>query len=277
MSEIMEIIRAYNETQGEAQLSAVHEALRKAEELITAHVVLTKSYYITEETAGITAHLFTDEESYAAFEERMSENVMAFKPVKNPAADRMKLFSDLYRCGISMLHVESGEVSVDVSLGDLMGNPDYSKLPEHMRPILNPDLLVKTHLFCQKKCQGIATAEDELAMFQEIRKATYVLAVDVSQEGKFGVAMVVNSKRQRFFPFFTDMAELRKYDLEGRLKGSVARFEDLKNYASKIDGIVINYSGFRMVLDTALLELIESTTSAGEAPVARDTMFGMFS
>ncbi|MBQ7002999.1 MAG: SseB family protein [Oscillospiraceae bacterium] len=277
MSKIQEVICAYHETQGEEQLAALCEALRTAEELISAHVVLTKSYYITEEADGITAHLFTDEASYAAFEDRMSENVIAFKPVKNPAADRMKLLGDLHRCGITMLHVECGDESVDVSLAELMGNPDYSKLPENMRPIMNPDLLVKTHLFCQKKCQGIATAEDELAMFREIRKGTYVLAVDVSQEGKFGIAMIVNSKRQRFFPFFTDMAELRKYDLEGRLKGSVARFEDLKNYAAKIDGIVINYSGFRMVLDTALLELIENTTTAGEAPVARDTMFGMFS
>ncbi len=277
MSKIQEVICAYHETQGEEQLTALCEALRTAEELISAHVVLTKSYYITEEADSITAHLFTDEASYAAFEERMSENVIAFKPVKNPAADRMKLLGDLHRCGITMLHVECGDESVDVSLAELMGNPDYSKLPENMRPIMNPDLLVKTHLFCQKKCQGIATAEDELAMFREIRKGTYLLAVDVSQEGKFGIAMIVNSKRQRFFPFFTDMAELRKYDLEGRLKGSVARFEDLKNYAAKIDGIVINYSGFRMVLDTALLELIENTTTAGEAPVARDTMFGMFS
>lgn len=267
MASIQDMICQYNQTKDTVIYQQLKEAVRSAESLYIAHFSLTKHYYYGREAGECTAYLFTEEAFLAQFRSRMEAEGIAIEAAVNPVSARMILFGDLLRSGITALALDSGQDALTIRLSELMGTPDFSGLPENLRPVMNPSLLAAAYLYCQKQSRGGASREDEAALYRELCKGEYLMGVDASREGSLGLALIQNKQGQKFFPFFTDQPELLRYDPDRKLRGSKTTFADLKKYAAKAGGVVINPAGLRIVLDSELLSEIEAAAAPAEATV----------
>lgn len=278
MSEIQKLIKKYVETQKKSYLTDVIDKLKNQKTLWVAYSPITKNYHLDIFKEKTVAFIFSEEEYYNSYEERVSKKNIKITPYKSDVSERTELFMDLYRSGFELLVIDDGQQYLVVGLFDIIRKPDFSNVPEVQKPVVNPNLVAAVDNFFQAIAFKRPTRELEEKMFIEIYNAKYLMPIDpsgfntdpdnivdgkiiIKDKSQLRIPLITNAEDKKFFAFFTDWIEFRKFDKQKKLSGNIVTFADLKFFCNKHDGITINPFGFNLILDENMINVIESVAT----------------
>ena len=147
--------------------------------------------------------------------------------------------------------------------------PDYEKLPENQRPILNPQLMLSAIYFLQElRKPGVQPDKEALKELEEemsvnLVKSKYLMPVDVqkNEDGKENIRLlyVQNKQGERFQPIFSDTGELMKHYKNKDQKHRLIQipFDQLMKHMIKdVEGYVLNPEGINLILKKEQIETL---------------------
>ena len=178
-------------------------------------------------------------------------------------------YMNLFAMGINEVVFQDGDTRHKIELDKIVKIPDYSKLPEKQRPILNPQLMLSSIYFLQElRKPGVQPNREELKDLEEemsvnLVKSKYLMPVDVMEdkEGPESVRLIYvqNKNGEKFQPIFSDTGELMKHYQNKEKKHRILQipFEKLKDHMIKdVEGYVLNPEGINLILKKEQMELL---------------------
>ncbi|MDE7121752.1 MAG: enhanced serine sensitivity protein SseB [Oscillospiraceae bacterium] len=270
MATIQELITKLNQTTEESQrmefTQQLVSAIKNQEQLWAAFCPATKHYFLAQEHQQITAYVFSEESYYENFTFEMRKKRIILEKLENPRKQRMFLFAELYRCGVTQIAIDSEEEPIMIPLQMLIPVPDYSKLPLVQRPVLNPTVTGKILCLMQDVRFNRADGNTELDVLQEIYHSAFLHPVRSATEDKPEENGIYQfPEGQKLFMLFTDLYSLKQFDPKDYPQLKIARFADMQEMLKKnpdVMAIIINPgSGAPMLLDLQLLEVAEKSAS----------------
>ncbi len=144
----------------------------------------------------------------------------------------------------------------EISLDTILRMPDFSALPENQRPVTNPALQLSGIYFMQEYRREVSRAKKpRLAELEEeaisaLSKSRLLMPVHKA-DGKSNIPYIKNENGDMFQPFFTDLAEMRKFDKQGQLHALAIPFTEIgKALIPEVKGLVLNPQGICMALNS---------------------------
>lgn len=289
MSILQDLISKFSKNNSDETYREIINNIKTADTLWIAATPATKSYYLGFSSSKPAAYIFSEKEYFEKYSEAMKEKDVHIDAIENKAENRLNLFSDFYRCGYDYIIVDDGQVSVTMSIYDIINKPDYSAVPEAKRPVINP-VLIRTvnNLFQRLNAkQDVQGAESQ--MYLELHKAKFLIPIErdemnmesvnkeegtgvIKENSKIKIPIIENQQVGRFFPVFTDWTELRKFNNDGKFASMVATFDDLKQLAQQTNGVVLNPKGFNLVLKKEIFEQIEAVVTSSDGNIHSETI-----
>lgn len=272
MSVLQELIVKFNEKKNSQLYIRIIKELQSAEKLWIAFSTASNNYYLGNEKGKSAAYLFSEKEYFDIFYVHENKKGYELKAVENSAQYRMAFFADLYRSGFEVVVIDNGQTYLKLDLFDIIKKPEPQTEDKDTRFIVNPDLMRTACWFMQEDAKNPANEEMWKLLFTEIFKAEYIVPADTSKlkvdgvksgeiklgkDGEVAFPLLQNAEGKRYYPFFTDWNELRKYDMKSQFSALAASFRDLEKFAGKADGIVINPYGVNIVLTADMLNDIK--------------------
>lgn len=283
MSEIQELIVEFDKCKTRELYVKIIEGLRTAEKLWAAYSPVTNNFYLDIfKGEKVAAFIFSDEEYYNVYEDRLKGKNIKIKPFVSSLEKRVEIFSNLYRSGFDIVVVDNGQRFVIIDLLDIIKKPDFSNVPEVNRPVLNPSLVAAANNFFQALSSRRPVQVLERRMFKEIYNARFLLPIDrnslkvesngsgngevvIKKDSVLNIPLITNENNRNYIAIFTDWDEFKKFDHELKFGGNIIKFEDLRFFCKNNDGLVINPFGFNMILNEETLKLIEDVAT-GKIP-----------
>lgn len=218
-----------------------------------------------KETYNDQIFIFRDEKDVQEFAKGYTEKSILLMGVKFKNDQFLNFYTSLFTMGVNAIVYIEGEERLELELEELVQPPDYSKVPEEKRPLMNPQLQLTGLYFMQElrrkvdnsEKQNLPELEEEMAA--NLVKARYIVSMRVNEkeeeevkEGKKSevqVPFVKNNNGEIFQPVFTDVGEFNKFNREKNLKGVVLSFEKLSGILmDQSKGIVVNPLGFNLII-----------------------------
>lgn len=245
--------------------------LQSLEEMFVVFSAVTRMPFATcdEETFNDQVWIFNDQDKVQEFAKSYTEKKMPLMGVKVKKEEAPMFYMNLFGMGINEIVFQDGDNQHKLDLNQVVKMPDYNKLPEHQRPIFNPQLQLSAIYFLQElRKPGVepdktALKELEEEMSANLVKSTYLMPVDVPQEnddpGNVRMVYVQSKEGKKFQPIFSDTGELMKHYRNQKPEYRIfkATFEQLPNYMIKeVEGYVLNPEGINLILNKEQMELL---------------------
>ncbi len=274
MSVLQKLIVKFNEKKNSELYTKIIKEIQSAEMLWIAFSPSSNNYYLGNENGKAAAYLFSEKDYFDAFYVHTVQKGYTIKVVENKAEYRMAFFADLYRSGFEAVVIDNGQTFLKLNLFDIIKKPQPQSENKDTRLIANPSLMRTACWFLQEDAKNPANPDMWKLFFTEIFKGEYIVPADTSklqiagvksgeiklgQDSEVSFPILENGEGKKFYPFFTDWNELRKYDMSSQFSAMAATFKDFERFADKADGIVINPFGANIVLTSEMLESIRST------------------
>lgn len=259
MQTIQSLITQLMQNESEHIYQQILQALRHQDTIWAAYSPVTRNFFTGMEHGEAAAYLFSEEAFFTQFQDTMIQQNIDVKAVENKAENRMLLFGDLLRSGFTVLIIDNGQRHVCVGLFELLDELEGNDPENPESIIMNPHLLARADLLYQNIACRRANTVDEVAMFREIYKGRYLMPVRIDGSNAIVPAIKTRDGKQAI-PFFTDWAELRRYDKSGELRVRTAKFDDIAAFCEKADAIVINPFGVSIFLDAQMLQTIREVS-----------------
>ena len=211
---------------------------------------------------------FNDQVWIFETKEDLEEKAKPLAEMKNPVAaikvenkSFLSFYTTLYTLGVnSVVFYPKGEDRTELDLEEIVKKPDFSKLPEEKRPLMNPQLQLCGIYFMQefrrggkiKEKENLVELEEELAA--NLVKSRFLLAVQKKEENSpenknVQVPYIKNKEGDVFQPVFTDPEEFRKFNRENKLQALLVSFDNLEKLIIPVaKGIVVNPQGFNLIV-----------------------------
>ncbi len=261
MQTIQKLITQLAESGGNDYIyTQIVEAIRKQDVLWAAFSPVTKNYYTGREHGEYAAYLFSEKSFSEQFQEDRLQKNIRINILENKASNRMLLFGDLLRTGVTVLLIDSGQKYVAVSLFEILEVLEGHDPENAERIVMNPHLLAPAHFLYQRISSRSACTVDELAMLREISKANYISPLHVS-DGVSALPMLRNPDGSAFLVLFTDWAELRRFEKDPQCGYKTLKFQEIQKFLTNLNGIVINPYGVNIVLDKEMLGVVEAAAN----------------
>lgn len=237
--------------------------LQGLEEILAVYSAVTRMPFATcdEETFNDQVWIFTEQEKLQEFAKEYAKKKMPLMGVKVKKNEALMFYMNLFSMGINEIVFQDGEIQHKLELTKVVRMPDYEKLPEKKRPVLNPQLMLSSIYFLQElRKPGVtpdkaALKELEEEMAVNLVKSKYLMPVEVQQEkdgkGNIRLLYVQNKEGERFQPIFSDTGELMKHYRNKEQKHRVIQlpFEQLPAHMIKdVQGYVLNPEGINLIL-----------------------------
>lgn len=202
------------------------------------------------------------------FEEKetLEEAVKPLVEKKNPIASIrvenqsfLSFYTVLYTLGVNSVVYFGKNEKTELDLEEIVKKPDFSKLPEEKRPLLNPQLQLSGIYFMQELRRGVEMEEKEnLKELEEetaanLVKSKYLVAVNKPEEGQspenVQVPYIKTQNGDIYQPVFSDAEEFRKFNKENKFIAMLVTFENLEKVVIPVaKGVAVNPQGFNLVL-----------------------------
>lgn len=272
MSVLQELLVKFNEKRTPELYVRIIKELQTAEKLWIAFSPASGNYYLGNEQGKAAAYLFSEKDYFERFYVHENQKGYELKSVENSVQYRMAFFADLYRSGFEAVVIDNGQTYLRLDLFDIIKKPEPQTEDKDTRLIVNPSLMRTACWFMQEDAKNPANEEMWKLLFLEIFNGEYIVPADTSKlkvdgiksgeikvgkDSEVAFPMLKNSEEKKFYPFFTDFNELRKYDMKSQYSALAANFKDLKKFSGKADGIVINPFGVNIVLTSDMLDDIK--------------------
>lgn len=271
MSVLQELIVKFNKNKNQELYIRIIKEIQNIDKMWIAFSEASNNYYLGNEKGRAAAYIFSEKDYFDKYYVHAQQRGNIVKAAENPAEYRMAFFGDLYRCGFDCVVIDSGQTYLILDLFDIIRKPDTENMPKDTKLIVNRNLMRTANWFLQENSKQPANQQMWQLLFSEIFKGEYIIPADISGlklKGNSGnVVDVANDSRvsfpvlqskdgKKFYPFFTDWNEFRKYDMESKYTIMAGGFRDMQNFAGKADGIVINPFGANIILNNEMLEQI---------------------
>lgn len=241
--------------------------VKKMQKMKTTYVAFgqgTKMPFITcdKDTFNDQIWVFTTEDKAKEVTQRFKDENQDFMMVARIENNQLLgFYSSLHLLGVNeVVFVEEEQMS-KVPLNKLVVQPDYSKLPEEKRPVVNPQMQLTGLYFMQEvhrskpsnEKPGLRELEEEMVV--NLVRSRCLMALDI-QGGKrmadgsnVKIPCVKNKEGETFQPIFTDHNELRKFNTEGKFQANIVEFVNIEKVLGQgIGGIVINPQSMNIVI-----------------------------
>lgn len=263
MNKMQELIGRYADTRDNKVFLTIIEELQKGEKLWSAYSIAAKNHYIQYYEGLPTAYLFSELSFCDAFRDYLLSGKIRIAPMECAAEQRVALFSDFFRSGIEQVIIDNGQRFIVIKLTDIISKPDFSSIPEPVRPLLNTGLMMAAGLYFQTVETDRKDPEIQMNFMKELYQARFLLPIVFDNEppkgmelrqlnvgdASFDIAVLKNGDDGCYIPVFTDWVEFGKADRKRECTGNIVSFSDIDIFCSYGELISINPLGFNMVLD----------------------------
>lgn len=175
-------------------------------------------------------------------------------------------FFNLYLMGVNAVHTEKDGI---IQLNMLVPKPDYTKLPEEKRPILNPELLLTAVYVCQEERRPQGEKDtDELKQMKEelmahLREGWLAMPVftkdNPENPGQLQFPIVTLTNGERYCPVFTDVESGKEFEKKQKItdeNGNHPEIRYIKMFFDKIlqilppqiQGVTINPNTINLIM-----------------------------
>lgn len=238
--------------------SDIIKSIPQLEQLYVIYSRFTHLPYIERniELLDNQIYIFTDEsqatarvQSLTAKEQRPS---LAIKIGKQ---NMLKMFAELYAYGVDALIFQTGEDYYRILLNEIVRRPDFSKLPENKRPLLNPAFQLSMIYYIQEFRRGVKETDkqqmEELAkkMTVHMMRAPYLIPFKEGQsdDGKKNLQIVYlkGTNGAPLVPVFSDTIEYNRFKGNQDIKASLTDLSKISKMTlpKEIVGFIINPAG----------------------------------
>lgn len=271
MTVLQKLITKFKEKPNQELYIRIIKEIQQAETLWIAFSEGSNNYFLGSEQGRAAAYIFSDREYYQKYYVHISKRGMKIDVAENSVKYRMALFGDLYRSGFDSIVIDNGQSYLIVNLFDIIKKPVLNDEKKEVRNIVNPELVRSANfIFQENERQNISPKLWQI-LFGEIFKGEYIIPVDgsklivdknsgrefnISKDSKISFPVLENKDGKKYYPFFTDWNEYRKFDMNTQYTIMAAGFKDMERFVDKADGIVINPFGANIILNYDMLSTI---------------------
>lgn len=248
-----------------------HMVLRKLQKLENLYVLFAKATnlpYVNcdPDTCYDQVLVFSEENFAKSMVVQEMKNKRELMVVKLENKGFLGFYLNLFPMGVNELVVDKGANSLCVELDTLVKKPDYEKLPQEKRPVLNPELLLTSIYFAQERnmpedIRNNAELKDlEEEMLVNLKRGRLILPVQ-APEGQENVQLkdmripfLKMPNGDAFQPVFSDGNEFQKFNREKKFRAiaiDAAKLTTIMNKEAK--GILLNPVTVRLVIPKAKL------------------------
>lgn len=275
MSTLQKLIVKFNENKNQELYVRIIKEIQQAENLWVAFSENSNNYLLGSEKGSAAAYIFSQEDYYEKYYVHMSQRGKKIKAAENNVKYRMALFADLYRCGFDCIVIDNGQTYLKISLFDIIKKPEIQKNYKEARAIVNPDLMRSANWIFQENERDRIDPKLWQILFTEIFKGEYIIPADtkdlkliegsgrkfnISDDSKIAFPLLENGDGKKYYPFFTDWNEYRKFDMDTHYTIMAAGFKDMERFVDKADGIVINPFGVNIIINYEMLSTISEAS-----------------
>ncbi len=271
MTVLQKLIAKFNEKPNKELYIRIIQEIQQAETLWVAFSEGSNNYFLGNEKGRASAYIFSDREYYQKYYVHISQKGMKIDVAENPVQYRMALFGDLYRSGFDSIVIDNGQANINISLFDIIKKPVIKDKNKEVRNIVNPELVRAANFIFQETERDKIDPRLWQLLFGEIFRGEYIIPVDssklvvdkksgnefnISKDSRISFPVLENKDGKKYYPFFTDWNEYRKFDRETQYTIMAAGFKDMERFVDKADGIVINPFGSNIIINYDMLSTI---------------------
>ncbi len=247
-------------------------SIQKKDKIIVAYCAFTNMPFVVcdPESFNDQVWIFDTNEQLQAFAKPYTEKKILLRGVQYPNKAMLGFYASLYTIGVNELVFVTAAGKITIELEKLVRKPDYSRLPQNQRPVLNPELQLTGLYFMQEASRPIPNEEKDLGDLEEelavnMVKARYIVPIEFLEgpesDGeklkarKYRLPILKNKKDEMFQPIFTDPTEMAKFNREKKFKALAMPFAGLsKAVAPESRGFLLNPGGYHIAMPKELLE-----------------------
>ena len=251
--------------------------LRKLQNLKNATIVFssaTKHPFVIcdEETYDDEILLFADvKEMQEAVKPYVADGYV-LHGVTVPQDKLAKFLSECFSLGVNQLVFHENGTRFSVGLDKIVIRPDYSKLPQEKRPLINPQLQLSVLYFIQELSRRIPEEKREQEHLKELEeelaanmaKAQFLVPIKLNEPlkpgeklepGKFHLTMVNTKEGKQFLPVFADVVEYSLFNKENQYQGILMTIENLRQLIKDpCKGLMLNPNSIALRLNAKMVD-----------------------
>lgn len=257
MNRIQELIKEYGKNKDKGTYRDILAEIQTGEVLYSAFSPVTRGHFVDYVEGIPSAFLFSEKQYCEDFCHHIKENGYTVGIAECKKDSRLSMLSDYHRSGIESVLIDNGKAHILIPLSDLINVPDFSKIPENQRPIINPTFVCSANRFFQCIENKTVTPDKEINFLSDAYNARYIIPVEGKPEGnKVNIPSIGRNDGEKVIPFFTDIDEYRKLDHENKFTPMPATFAHIENLCNENEIVVINPFGFNFTITKETCEAI---------------------
>lgn len=264
MSKIQDlIVKYFNENEDKKIFDEIIHEVQTCETVWSAYSPVTKNHFVDYVQGRPTAFLFSEKEYCKQYCNHMKESHFTVGTAECSKSNRLSMFADYHRSGFECIIIDNGQRYLIVELTDLINIPDFSDEPIEKRPIINPDLVCSADRFFQCLESKTLTPDKEINLLIDTYNAKYIVPIDGKPENNSAsIPALERSDGVKVVPFFTDIAEYRKYDGNNKYSIAVIDYTQIESFCNAGETVVINPLGFNFTLTKKTIDAVHNALNA---------------
>ncbi len=264
MSKLQDLIVQYfNEDKDKKIFDQIINELQTCDTVWSAFSPITKNHFVDYVQGRPTAFLFSEQEYCKQYCNHMKQSGFTVGSAECSKENRLSMFADYHRSGFECIIIDNGKRYLVIELSDLINIPDYSEIPLENRPVINPDLVCSADRFFQCLESKTLTPDKEINLLIDTYNAKYVIPIQGEiTNNTANIPALERSDGLKVVPFFTDIAEYRKYDGKGKYKPAMADYTQIESFCNAGETVVINPLGFNFTLNKKTIDAVHNALNA---------------
>lgn len=258
------------------------QELQQLEQMYVLYSQMTKMPFVTcdPESFNDQVWVFTDKDKVQEYAKKYTEQKYLLMAAEIKKPQMLGFFIGMFAIGVNSVMLIDAEGEMELELTDIVRQPDYSKIPEEKRPLMNPQLQLSGIYYMQEMRRPLKK-EERTANIQEMEeemaantvKSRYLLALDMGDVPEGGevkkenlkVPYIKDNNGNIFLPIFTDPLELQKFARGKKLRSLIVPFTELEKYQIKdAQGFAINPFGFNLILMNEQIPALKKRFHVGD-------------
>ena len=251
--------------------------LRKLQGLENATVVFsttTKHPFIIcdEETYDDEMLVFATVEDMQEHVKEYTQKGYLLHGVTVPQDKLPRFLSECFSLGVNQLVFFENGTRFSVSLDKIVIRPDYSKLEQQKRPLINAELQLSVLYFIQELSRQIKDEDrdqEQLKQMEEelaanMAKAQFLVPIKLKEPlkpgeklepGNFSLTMVNTKEGEQFLPIFSDVKEYSIFNKENQYQGILMTIDNLRQLIKDpCKGLMLNPNSIALRLNDKMVD-----------------------
>lgn len=219
--------------------------------------------------------IFADEEGLKEFTDRFAAKKIALQGAQIRKDQFTGFFGSLLHIGVTEIVFTQNGASVPIPIDQFVALKDMSSVPEALRPLENPELMLTGIYMMQEIARKVPAAEKEdLNDLQEeflvnLARSRFLIPVQVKsgpgtvaekmQKQQFSFLSITTKTKDMYRPIFSDTTEFHKFRQQQKKDLQVISmpFAGLKPaLPSQMKGYLLNPAGCQIVLQRPLIDQV---------------------